>query len=222
MSTRVLIVDNHPIFRDGLKLAVEDIAGHVVVGEASGGDAGIAQAELLEPDIVTLDLNMPGLSAFEVIRWMREHLPGSLVIVVSMYADRAFVEKAREFGAHGFVAKEDAGRELALAFQRGREAFFMSSAAGRREPALALDESGGDRLAGELTDLTNMEWRVLRLVATLRTSREVARALGIAERTVHTHRNNICSKLGLRGANALLRFAVEHRDRIDAASGGNS
>lgn len=218
MPVRVLIADNHPIFRGGLKLVVEDMADYAVVGEASDGDASIAQAELLRPDIVTLDLNMPGLDAFAVIRWVRDCLPDCLVIVVSMHADRAFVEKAMECGAHAFVAKEDAGSELALAFQRGRESFFMSSAAGRREPPLALDEPGSDLLAAKLAELTNMEQRVLRLVATLRTSRDVARALGIAERTVHTHRNNICTKLGLKGANALLHFAVTHREAIDQSA----
>jgi DNA-binding NarL/FixJ family response regulator len=218
MSVRVLIADNHPIFRGGLKLVVQDMADHLVIGEASDGDASLAQAELLRPDIVTLDLNMPGRSAFEVISWVRDNLPDCLVVVVSMHADRAFVEKAMECGAHGFVAKEDAGSELALAFRGGRESFYMSSAAGRREPLLALDAPGGDAVAAKLSTLTNMEWRVLRHVATLRTSREVARALGIAERTVHTHRNNICMKLGLRGANALLHFAVNHREEIDAGS----
>jgi DNA-binding NarL/FixJ family response regulator len=215
MPVRVLIADNHPIFRSGLKLAVEDIPDHLVVGEASDGDASVVQAGLLRPDIITLDLNMPGLDAFAAICWVRSNLPDCLVIVVSMHADRAFVEKAMECGAHGFVAKEDAGSELALAFQRGGETFFMSSAAGRRELSLALDTPGADPVTAKLAELTNMERRVLRLVSKLRTSRDVAHALGIAERTVHTHRNNICTKLGLKGANALLHFAVTHREEID-------
>jgi len=215
MPIRVLIADNHPLFRSGLKLAVEDIPDHRVVGEAADGDACIAQAELLRPDILTLDLNMPGRNAFDVIGWVRENLPECLIVIVSMHADRAFVEKTIECGGHGFVAKEDAGSELMLAFQRGRESFFMSSAAGRREPSFALSKSGPDPVASQLADLTYMEKRVLRLVATGRTSREVAHALGIAERTVHTHRNNICAKLELHGANALLHFAIRHQGEIN-------
>ena len=215
MPTRVLIADNHPIFRSGLKLAVEDIPDHIVVGEAADGDACIAQARLLRPDIVTIDLNMPGRDAFEVVQCIKDELRDCLVVVVSMHADRAFVEKVIECGGDGFVAKEDAGSELALAFSRGRGSFFMSSAVGRSEPPLMLSETGRESLASRLEGLTHMEMRVLRLVATALTSREAARALGIAERTVHTHRNNICAKLGLRGANALLHFAVTHRGKIE-------
>ena len=210
----MLIADNHPIFRAGLRKLVGDLEAYAVVGEASDGDACISQAAILKPDIVTLDLNMPGKSAFEVIVWIRQSLPASRLLIVSMHSDRAFVERVRELGAHGFVAKEDAGSELAMGFEGGGDGFFMSSSAGRAEPLAFPSEGPADDDAAGLAGLTFTELRVLECVATSRTSREIARELGVSPRTIHTHRTNICEKLGLRGANALLHYAVVHSQAI--------
>lgn len=220
MTVRVLIADNHPIFRSGLRQVIEDIPDHAVVGEAADGDACIAQTALIRPDIVTVDLNMPGRSGFEVVEWIVKNVPDCRVVVVSMYADKAFVEKIAESGGHAFVAKEDAGSELAMAFEKGADAFYMSSAAGSQEPPLRLARAGGSDIGELLARLTFTEGRVLGLVASSRTSRDIARALGISERTVHSHRNNICAKLGIHGANALLHFAVNNKSAILARAPG--
>lgn len=211
---RVLIADNHPIFRKGLRQCVEDLPGFDVIGEAADGESCVAQAELLRPDIVTIDLNMPGLDGFEAAERIRHLLPSALIVIVTMHAGRAFVEKAREVGADAFLAKEDAGAELALAFERAQTGFFMSSLAGRQERDLVLEAGEAAEAVRLLGRLTPTERRVLRLVAGSLTSRDIASELGVAERTIHTHRNNIAAKLGLRGANSLIAFAVAHKDRL--------
>ncbi|WP_158284757.1 response regulator [Oricola cellulosilytica] len=210
----VLIADNHPLFRAGVRSTVEDLPDFSVVGEVSDGVACVTQAALFKPDFVTVDLNMPGMDGFEVALRLRDQGSGCLVIVVSMYADKAYVEKAMECGAHGFVAKEDAGTELGMAFVQAGSGFFMSSSVGKPEPLLTVASDTGEGIAQMLERLTPAERRVLRLVSRSLASRTIADELGVSERTVHTHRNNICAKIGVHGANALLTFALSNRDEI--------
>lgn len=210
----VLIADNHPIFRQGLRQVIEELDGYTVIAEAADGETAIAQIELLEPDIVTVDLNMPALDGYQVADWVAANRPACRTVVISMHADKPFVAKARSSGARGFVAKEDAASDLKQAFESASP-FFMSSSAGRPEVSFAAATGNGppSTLLGVLTPT---ERRVLKFIAKAQTSRAIAGQLGISERTVHSHRNNICTKLCLRGANALLHFAAQNRDAIEA------
>jgi DNA-binding NarL/FixJ family response regulator len=215
----VLIADNHPLFRAGVRATIDDMPGYTVIGEVSDGVACLTQAAHFAPDIVTVDLNMPGLDGFEVSSRLRDEGRDCKVIVVSMYSDQAYVEKAIECGAHGFVAKEDAGAELGMAFAHADTRFFMSSSVGKPEPALGVasgSETDFGRLIGELTPA---ERRVLYFVSQSMASRAIADQLGVSERTVHTHRNNICAKTGTHGANGLLHFALANRPEIELLCG---
>jgi DNA-binding NarL/FixJ family response regulator len=211
----VLIADNHPLFRAGVRATVEEMPEYRVIGGVADGAACVAQAAILAPDFITIDLNMPGLDGFEVAARLRDEDAGYKVVIVSMYADKAFVEKAMEAGAHGFVAKEDAATELGVAFEQAETHFFMSSSAGKPEPPLRAETDPPAAISKLIGNLTQAERRILRLVSQSMSSREIADVLGITERTVHTHRNNICSKTGAHGANALLTFALSHRDDIE-------
>lgn len=210
----VLLADNHPIFRAGIRSLIEAQSEYEVIADVADGAACVAQAELLGPDILVIDLSMPGLDGFEVARWARAHLPSAISIIVSMHSGREFVRAAKEAGAHGFVSKEDAGSDLMAAIG-SNSGFYMSSSAGREEaagPELQLDLGAPSNL---LAGLSRAELNVLKLVAQSNTSREISEVLGISERTVHSHRQNISTKLDLHGSNSLLQFAIRNRRMIE-------
>jgi DNA-binding NarL/FixJ family response regulator len=161
---------------------------------------------------------MPGKNGFEVAEWARQNLPACRTIIVSMYSGKEFVQQAMEVGASAFVAKEDADAELLKALDCGATSFFLSSSAGRGEARLHFGGSSDSKVQELISSLTGSEKKVLRLVAQSMTSREIAETLGIGERTVHTHRQNICSKLELKGSNSLLQFAIRNRGVVDRMS----
>ena len=207
---RVLIADDHPLFRDGLKAAIERHAHMMVVGEAADGSACIAQFDVIEPDAVIVDLSMPRQSGFAVLQHIMEQRPTVLCLIMSMDSSSALVAAARARGARGFLAKEDAGEEVAAALNTPPGSFYISSHVGAAQPVMPV---GGD-VEAKLRILTPAQHQILRLVAQSMTSREIADALGLSPRTVQTHRNNIARKLGLEGSNALLKFAIEHQKHL--------
>ncbi|MCC6949755.1 MAG: response regulator transcription factor [Bradyrhizobiaceae bacterium] len=215
MKKSVLIADDHPIFRSGLRKVIEESRVYDVIGEVNDGETCVAQAELLKPDIMIVDLNMPRRNGFAVVEWARRNLPRCRTIVVSMYSGKDFVQQAMEIGASAFVAKEDADAELLKALDGGGTSFFLSSSAGRGEAPPGFGSHSDSKAQELISSLTGAEKKVLRLVAQSMTSRDIANALGIGERTVHTHRQNISSKLELKGSNSLLQFAIRNRSVVE-------
>jgi len=211
----VLLADDHPMFRTGMRRAIEDAKGYRIVGEANDGETCISQAALLNPDIIIADLSMPNKTGFEIAEWARGHLPDCRLVVVSMYSSKEFVQKAKEVGAAAFVAKEDAGTELVAALAESEASFFMSSSAGREEAFAVFDPDAHSELRKLLSGLTRSELNVLTLVAQTMTSQDISDELNISVRTVDTHRHNICVKLNLHGPNSLLQFALQNRVMID-------
>lgn len=210
----VLLADDHPMFRTGMRRTIEDATDYLIVGEASDGETCISQAALLAPDIIVVDLSMPTKTGFEIAEWAREHLPDSRLVVVSMYSSKEFVQKAKDVGAAAFVAKEDAGTELIAALTESEQSFFMSSSAGREETFAVFDPDARLEIRTLLSGLTRSEVNVLTLVAQAMTSQDISNALNISVRTVDTHRHNICVKLNLHGPNSLLQFALQNRVMI--------
>lgn len=206
------MADNHPIFRAGIRALIEEQSDLKVVGEVADGETCIVQAGLLRPDILITDLSMPQRDGFDVARWAAADAPDISTIILSMYSGGEFVAEARKLGVRAFVSKEDAGAEL-LAALKLEVPFYMSSSAGRAESDTSIpatSQSPKEILSG----LSHSEINILRLVAQSKTSREISEIQGISERTVHTHRQNICTKLDLRGANSLMQFAIRNRKYI--------
>lgn len=211
----VLIADNHPMMRKGLREAVDADERFSVVGEVGDTEACLFQVEQQSPDLLILDLNMPTESGFDVLVKMRQRRSPTRVIVFSMHASPEFVSKARELGAKAFVAKEDVGDELIEILADETGGFRMSSSAGRPEVNLPLEEGDLDEDVRDLlSGLTQSELRILKEMASNKTSRQIGMALGISPRTVQAHRLNITKKFDIHGANALLRFVVAHRRSI--------
>ncbi len=209
MTMRLLICDDHPLFRTGLRTALSSEPGVEVVGEACNGLECLAMLESLAPDVLLLDLALPGIDGYEVLRWAREHLPGLRSIVLSMYSEWPFAERARSLGAAGFIAKEDALGEIHAALGHDPASFYASASV---RPARAGPAAGaGAAVDASLQVLSPAERRVMGLLSESLTSREIAGRLGISHRTVQTHRAHIADKLGLRGVNRLMELAIRYR-----------
>lgn len=208
---RILIADDHPIFREGLRQLIEKEFGFRVVAEAADGETALELIKTHLPAVAVLDLDMPAPDGFAVAAEVQNlDLPVKTVIL-TMHSDELHINQAIDLGISGYVIKDGATHEIINCLKTvndGREYFSPAVSSilldrGRRT-AQAQHQFG-------LADLTPTERRILYLLSDLKTSREIAAELGISPRTVENHRAHICSKLGLKGAHALVKFALEHR-----------
>lgn len=219
-ETTVLLADDHPVFRLGLRQVIEAAGGYRVIAETGDGRSALAQVGLLEPDFAILDLNMPVLDGFALLEILTERSLRTRPLIVSMYAETGYARKARALGAIGFVAKEDAAHEIARALTVAEGEFYMSESVGAPTAApLRAGASGEDTLL-DLDSLTSAERRVMQLLSNGKTSKEIGLDLEVSPRTVHAHRRNIARKLGVTGPNRLLEIAIRHRDRFAAPPKG--
>lgn len=213
MVSSVLVCDDHPLFRSGVLKCLADNPELKIVGEASDGEACVAKLELLEPDILIVDLSIPGIDGFQVLAWISKNDMPVRVYVLSMHTDNVYVQKARELGASGFIAKEDAQSELLAAIDRVDDEFYTSESIGRQSrnevPALKEEE-----VVQALRTVSEAERRVLQLLTESLTSREIGEKLGLSTRTVQAHRMSLAEKLDARGHNKLLEIAIRHREAI--------
>lgn len=213
MVTSVLVCDDHPLFRSGVVNCLADNPELKIVGEASDGEACIAKLELFEPDILIIDLSIPGIDGFQVLAWINEQDRSMRVYVLSMHTDKVYVQKARDLGARGFIAKEDAQSELLAAIGHADGEFYTSESIGRQSrnylPALKDDD-----IVRALRSVSDAERRVLLLLTESMTSREIAEQLGLSTRTVQAHRMSLAEKLDAKGHNKLLEIAITHRGII--------
>jgi DNA-binding NarL/FixJ family response regulator len=202
---RVLLADDHEVVLDGLRAVLAGERSIEVVGAAKDGLAAIEQTVELQPDVLILDLMMPGMGGFDVARELRARAPATRIVFLSMHSAEAYVAQALERGATAYVLKSAPSRELVEAIHaafRGRS--FLSSGidkqlVGRLRAAGTTDAADG---------LTLRERHVLKLIAEGQTNQEIASALGIGRRTVEFHRANLMQKLGAQSQAELVRYAV--------------
>jgi DNA-binding NarL/FixJ family response regulator len=215
MNIKVYLVEDHPLFRQGLRQAVESQPSFEVVGEAGDGSTAFEEIRTLHPDIAVMDIELPGLDGLGLARKLRSLEPAVQVLVLTMHKGEAMVNAALDCGAAGYVLKENAIAEVINALKgiAAGQVYLCPAVSGvvlrRRHRTAALREQKPG-----LDKLTPMERRILRLVAENQTSREIAGQLFISTRTVETHRANICSKLALHGNHPLLQFALAHRSEL--------
>ncbi len=214
-KVRVFIVDDHPVFRAGLKEVVESDEQFSLAGEASDGAAALAQIRSLRPDVAVLDIHLPDMNGLDLIRSVRLLLHPPAVMVLTMQDGESTFNAAMDAGAQGFILKDNAITDVLVGLKAMASGgiFISPSIANhlvrrhQRSSALKQQKTG-------LAALTPTEKCVLRLVAENKTNKEIASALFISHRTVETHRTHICEKLELSGTRALLKFAFEHRSEI--------
>lgn len=207
----ILIADDHPIFRRGLREIIEESPRYIVAAEAGDGQSAIRHLELGRFDAAVLDLAMPERGGLQVLEWARQHAPETVCVVLTMYADKGYLDRAFELGARGYLLKDDANDELIRCLDVAcAGGTYVSPKVGHSSSAILTSPDG--TLGEKLAALTPAQRTVLRLVSEFKTSKEIGRELGISYRTVQNHRANICRALGLDGPNALVEFAVREKD----------
>jgi len=208
----VLIADDHPIFRQGLKYVLESLTWLKVVGEADNGESALILINRLQPDIVILDIAMPGQDGLSVLEKTMEQQPEQIVIIITSYDDKVYLDRAMDLGAKGFMLKDSAAGNLVQCLDTVLAGHvFISPSLGGVRSVLPAPSSSDTML---LDRLTKTEKLVLALVAQYMTSKEIASKLNISYRTVQNHRAHICDKLNLKGAHQLMSFALQNIDRI--------
>lgn len=207
MTERVLIADDHPIFRHGLRDVIQGHGNFRVVAEAEDGPQALQLLREFRPTLAVLDIGLPGADGLDVLAQAVRWPDAPRFVILTLYDDPGYVRRALELGALGYLLKENAEQDLIrclIRVSRG-QVFFGSG--------LALPKTDGAQhlVFDPLQALSAAELRVLRLVADYKSSRQIAELLHISPRTVENHRANMVHKLGLKGSNALLRFARKHR-----------
>jgi DNA-binding NarL/FixJ family response regulator len=212
---KLLIVDDHPVYRRGLREIIGESTRFGIVGEAAAGAIGLRMAAELQPDIIVLDVDMPHLNGLQMAREFRKLQSSAQIVFLTMYSDEDLFNAALDIGVKGYVLKENAGGEVVAA--------IMTVVAGGTffSPALAtIGTRREDRVKSlllskpSLDSLTTAETRVLKLIAEDRTSKEIAELLKISTKTVDNHRHNICRKLNIYGSHSLLKFAFDHKSYL--------
>ena len=207
MTIRIVLADDHNIVREGFRLVLEAQPDFQVVGEASAGIEAIRMVEMLRPDVLVLDLMMPGINGMEVIRQVRAL---TKVVILSMHNNEAYVLESLRNGAHGYVLKDATTKELiqaVIAASHGQR--YLSAPFAER--AIEVYSRLTDNLETDPLDLiTNREREVMILVAQGNSSPQIGEMLGISPRTVEVHRANLMRKLNFRSQTDLIRFAIKH------------
>lgn len=211
----LLIADDHPIFRAGLRQVIEKDPRLHVMAEADDGDAALELIRKLKPQVAILDLDMPSKNGFAVAAEIRaEQLPVA-VIFLTMHKDEMHFNEALNLGARGYVIKDSAAADVVNCIKTVAAGQSYISPAlstyllnrSRRAVTLSEQQQG-------LRDLTPTERRILALLAELKTSKQIANELGVSARTVDNHRANIATKLDLHGSHTLVKFAIEHKSDL--------
>jgi DNA-binding NarL/FixJ family response regulator len=209
MALTLMLADDHQIVRQGLKALLKTEPDLQLVGEASDGLEAVRLAERLQPQVLVLDLMMPGLNGLEVARQVARRSPRTSIVILSMHSDEAYVVEALRAGAQAYVLKESGAEELVRAIR--------AVAAGERyfSPPLSENALGAYMQKVESTPvdryetLTSREREVLQLTVEGHSSTEIARRLFISSRTVESHRANLMRKLAVRNQKELIRYAMQ-------------
>ncbi|MCE7031970.1 response regulator transcription factor [Lysobacter sp. GX 14042] len=206
---RVLICDDHTLIRAGLRRLLESFDGIEVVAEAASADEVVIRACEHAPDVIVLDLSMPGRNGFDALAELRLRCPGSAVVIMSMHDDSSHVREALDRGASGFVVKEAAPAELEIAVRAAAtgRTYLSPQVSAPLLRAPAQPASGVDSLPPR-------QRQILAALGAGRTSKQIAADLGISVKTVETHRARMMATLGCRNATELLRLAM----RLDATA----
>ncbi len=197
----IMLVDDHPLVRDGLRARLEAVPHFRVVAEAGGADEALLQAGQHSIDLVLMDINMRGVSGIDATALLRERFPDVAVLILSMHDKLEYVSQAMQAGAKGYVLKDAPGKDIVLAIDTVMAGGIYYSAALAKQLARPLVQDN---------QLTVREQEVLQQLANGQSNKQIARTLDLSVRTVETHRLNIKRKLGIEGQAELIRYAVQH------------
>lgn len=211
----IVIADDHPVFRRGLGMVIASDPQLKVVAEAGDGAEAVERIRESQPDVAVLDIDMPQKNGFDVVRELQSRGGAPAIVFLTMHRDEALFNGAFDLGAQGYLLKDSAISDIVASVKA------VANGENFISPALSTFLVNRARRATTLVkhkptilDLTPTERRVLRLIAGEKQTKEIAGELGISPRTVENHRAHICQKLELRGANALLKFALANKSRL--------
>ncbi|AUT64722.1 MULTISPECIES: response regulator [Paraburkholderia] len=204
-AARLILVDDHPLVRDGLRARLDTVPGFAVVGEAGNADEALALAAAHEPDLVLMDVGMRGMNGIALAALFHERFPGIRVLMLSMHDNVEYVTQAVRAGASGYVLKDSPGAEIirAIGAVLDGKTYFSEGLSARLIHASAMRDP--------IERLTPRERDILDQLAEGLSSKQIAQRNGLSVRTVETHRLNLKRKLEIEGQAELIKFAVEHR-----------
>jgi len=208
---RVLLADDHTLVLAGIRSLIEDIEGVSVVAEASNGRDAVALAKAKSPNLVLMDISMKDLNGIEATAQIKAALPGTHVLILSMHTTEDFVRRALKAGASGYLVKDSAPLELAMAIEavmRG-EHYISPRVSGHLVSAVV--HGGVDGRTSSLDSLTPRQREILQLVGEGRSTKEIACALGLSGKTVETHRAALMERLDIHDVAGLVVYAVRNR-----------
>ena len=206
MAIRLLLADDHPIFRAGLRSLLETQPNVEILAEVEDGLGAVEAAGTQKPDIVVIDVAMPGMNGLEAARRITAAAPRVKVLCLSMHSDRRFVDAALRSGAHGYLLKECALEELVIAIHAVLAGQIYVSPGLGDAVLTGYRKEGHERSA--LSELTSREREVLQLLAEGHTAQDIAARLHVSVKTVGTHREHLMQKLGTRSLAGLTKFAI--------------
>lgn len=200
-----LVADDHGIVRSGVRMLLEQQEGIRVVGEAEDGVEAVEAALKHKPDVVVLDVSMPRMTGIQATHEIKQHLPDTAVVLLSMHDDQRYFYDALKAGAAGYVLKRSADTQLVEAIHAAmRGEPFISPVAEEELLRNWLEEEGETGSA----ELTPRELEVVKLIAEAHTNKQIAQILNLSEKTVESHRGNVLAKLGMRDRVELVRYAI--------------
>jgi two-component system, NarL family, response regulator DegU len=207
-TIKIITADDHPLFLKGLRDTLVEEADFEVVDLANNGQQALEKIEKWQPDVATLDLDMPVLNGIEVAKIVIKKHPNIKIILLSLHKDADIIRAAMALGIHGYVFKDDAVNDLVSAVRTVHNGgHYISVDTAKKNFTL----NNNDELIG---DLTKMEKLILREIALQKTTKQIANENFISTKTVENHRANICKKLNLHGNNSLLKFAIKVNETL--------
>lgn len=212
---KILIVDDHPLFRKGLIAALEDEKDIKVTGEAGNSTEALKFIESSKPDIVILDINLPGMSGIELSKEIKGIDKNIIILLLTMYKEEDIFNASIDLGINAYLLKENAIDDLKKAIRITCEGgYYLSPSISEFAVKRQLK---ANKLAEEnpgIKDLTEKEKEVLKLIAINKSTKEIASELSVSYKTIENHRANICRKLKISGNNALLKFLINNKDKL--------
>jgi DNA-binding NarL/FixJ family response regulator len=211
---RILVADDYPVVRSGLKAIIERIESFKVIAEAGDGEKALELLARLKPHLAILDIDMPKISGLNVAKEAARLSPSTKIIFLSFHRDPFVLRKVLALGAKGYLLKDSAMEEIVVAIRSVvQDKVYIST--GIALKTIAANDESAEPENPLLRELTESERRILRLIADGLSSKEIADKISLHYRTIENHRSAICRKLNLDGgANALLRFAVQNKENL--------
>lgn len=213
---KIFIADDHTLFREGLIKILESDSNNEIVGSSGNGSEALNKILNLKPDVAILDIEMPGKSGLEILNQLRETNISTVFVILTMYTDEEYLEKAMSSGAKGYLLKDSTVDEINLCVNSILDGkYFISNKLTDYLIRNSKNKIHANEINLQLNKLTQTEKHILKLLSEKKTSTQIAEELFISYRTVQKHRQNISSKFGFQGYNKLLLFAIENKKQIE-------